>query len=311
MKRLAIAVVGAIVACAVIYATAYVYFQYLAYGRTDTCREIARWPLSTAPGTRTARHMGLAWRAGLLYVTDADNGIVERYRSDGTLESRWSGFERPVAVAPTDAAVYVADFLADRVVTLDVDGTVIGGFGQQGSGPGAFDAVGGVAVDQTGNIYASDFYNHRIQKFDPDGRFLREWGKKGRTSGRFQYPTGIAISAQGEIVVADAFNNRVQVFTSDGQYLRQWGGVGFGFGGAWPGWFRLAKEVAVDAAGSIYVADAFNGRIQTFTPEGTLLALWDPGSPALRYATGIAVADSGIVYVSDFYDTKIRQLRCE
>lgn len=311
MKRLATAVIGAIVACVLISATAYLYFHYVAYRRTETCLEIARWPLSTAPGTRAARHMGLAWRAELLYVTDAENGIVERYRSDGTLESRWSGFKRPVAVAPTDTAVYVADFLADRVVKLDVDGTVIGGFGQHGSGPGEFDAVGGVAVDRDGNIYASDFYNHRIQKFDPDRRFLREWGEKGRTSGRFQYPTGVAISAQGEIVVADAFNNRVQVFTSDGQYLRQWGGVGFGFGGAWPGWFRLAKEVAVDAAGSFYVADAFNGRVQTFTPDGKLLAVWNPGNPALRYAAGIAVADSGTVYVDDFYDTGIRQLRCE
>ncbi|MBI4264670.1 MAG: hypothetical protein HY657_09855 [Acidobacteria bacterium] len=48
--------------------------------------------------------------AGLLYVTDADNGVVERYGTDGTLESRWSGFTRPVAVAPTDGLVYVGDF---------------------------------------------------------------------------------------------------------------------------------------------------------------------------------------------------------
>lgn len=78
-----------------------------------------------------------------------------------------------------------------------------------------------------------------------------------------------------------------------------------------PAGFALAKEVALDAAGSVYVADAFNGRIQTFTPDGTLLALWDPDNPALRYAAGIAVADRGTIYVSDFYDTGIRQLRCE
>jgi hypothetical protein len=129
VKRLATAVIGVIVACVLVYATAYLYFHYFAYRRTDTCREIARWPLLTVPGARVARHMGIAWRGGLLYVTDADNGVVERYRSDGTLESRWSGFERPVAVAPTDTAVYVADFLADRAVKLDLDGTVIGGLG--------------------------------------------------------------------------------------------------------------------------------------------------------------------------------------
>ncbi|MBI4264675.1 MAG: hypothetical protein HY657_09885 [Acidobacteria bacterium] len=157
-------------------------------------------------------------------------------------------------------------------------------------------------------IYATAY---RIQKFDRDGRFLLEWGDQGRTSGRFQYPTGLAISVQGEVVVADAFNHRVQVFTPDGEYLRQWGGIGFGVGGGWPGWFRLAKEVAVDAAGSIFVADAFNGRIQMFTSNGQLLALWDPEDPALRYAAGIAVADDGTVYASDFYETDIRQLRCD
>ena len=110
--------------------------------------------------------------------------------------------------------------------------------------------------------------------------------------------------------MADAFNNRIQVFTPEGRYLRQWGGIGFGLGGGWPGWFRLAKEIAHDASGNVYVADAFNGRIQKFTPEGDLLAIWQPDGPDPRYASGVAVDAQGSVYASGFYAGQLWRLHC-
>lgn len=111
--------------------------------------------------------------------------------------------------------------------------------------------------------------------------------------------------------VADAFNNRVQVFTPDGRYLRHWGGIGFGVGSAWPGWFRLAKELAFDGDGNVYVADAFNRRIQKFTPDGGLLAIWEARDQELRYASAVAVGAEDTVYVGDFYTSVIREMRCE
>lgn len=294
-----------VVAVLLVYGGAYLYFH--ADSPSEMCRPVARWG---DPTVQLNRPMGLAWGGGLLYVADTEDGTVEQYRNDGSLVARWSGFRRPVAVAPTDSAVYVADFLADQVVELGPGGAAVARWGRHGTSPGEFDGLGGIAVDRQGNVYVSDFYNHRIQRFDANGRFLGQWGGEGRTSGHFRYPTGIAVSDRGEVFVADAFNNRVQVFTLEGHYLRQWGGIGFGIGGGWPGWFRLAKEIALDPAGNVYVVDAFNGRLQKFTPEGNLLALWDPGARDLWYPSGVAVDPAGDVYISEFYSNQLWKLQC-
>lgn len=301
MVALAIIVIAALG----IYGVAYLYYH--AGSPSQSCRRTASW----GGGTRLSHPMQLAWGDGLLYVADTDDGAVEQYRPDGSLVARWPGFERPVAVAVAEGTVYTADFLADQVVKITSEGEVLARWGRHGTGPGEFDAPAGVAVDRQGTVYVSDFYNHRIQRFDAAGRFLGQWGGEGRTKGRFRYPTGIAVSDRSEVFVADAFNHRVQVFTPEGEYLRQWGGIGWGFGGGWPGWFRLAKEVALDPGGDVYVADAFNGRVQKFTPEGDLLAIWDPDDPEVRYPAGVAVDPAGNLYVSGFYANRIWTLRCQ
>jgi tripartite motif-containing protein 71 len=309
VKRLGIGLAVTLAAVPLLYGAAFLYYH--AGSPRETCQAVARSGGAGGSAVRLDYPMGLAWANDLLYVADTEDGSVELYRADGSLASRWTGFQRPVAVAVSDSVAYVADFLADQVVRVGPGGTVLGRWGRHGTGPGEFDAPAGVAVDDQGNVFVSDLYNHWIQKFDASGRFLAAWGGKGRASGRFRYPAGVAVSRSGEVFVADAFNNRVQVFTRDGRYLRQWGGVGLGLGGGWPGWFRLAKEIALDRAGNVYVADAFNGRVQKFTPEGDLLAVWDPDDPDVRYPSGLAVGSAGILHVSGFYAHRVWTVRCQ
>lgn len=279
----------------------------------EICSAAEPWGVEGANDVRLNRPMGLAWADGFLYVADTENGEIKKLAEDGVLVARWPGFERPVAVAVTGETVYVADFLNDRITKLRVDGTVIAQWGRSGTGDGDFDAPSGIAVDRKGNIYVADFYNHRIQKFNGDGYFLLQWGSKGRWNGRFRFPTEIAINDQGEVLVADAYNNRVQRFTRDGDYIDQWGGIGFGVSGKWPGWFRLAKALTVDRQGDVYVADAFNRRIQKFSGGGDLLGqLGTQGSDdrQLNYPAGVAVDLTGRVYVSDFFENRIWKMEC-
>ncbi|MBI4539404.1 MAG: NHL repeat-containing protein [Gemmatimonadetes bacterium] len=306
MRRFIVGLAIAVAAFLGVYGGAYLYYH--AGSLRENCRRIAAWG---GGGDAGLNHpMQLAWGEGLLHVADTEDGAVKQYRPDGSLVARWTGFDRPVALAVAKRAVYVADFLADQVVKLSPEGEVLDRWGQHGTGLGQFDAPAGVAVDQQGNVYASDFYNHRIQKFDAAGRVLAEWGDKGRTRGRFRYPTGIAVSDRGEVFVADAFNHRVQVFTPEGEYLREWGGIGFGIGGSWPGWFFLAKEIALDPRGDVWVVDAFNRRLQKFTPEGDLLAIWNPDDPDFAYPSGVAVGPEGSVFISEFYTSRIHALQC-
>ncbi|MBI5747420.1 MAG: 6-bladed beta-propeller [Nitrospirae bacterium] len=255
--------------------------------------------------------MGIAWDGGFLYVADTENGEVKKFREDGTFVDQWNGFKRPVDIATSGNFAYVADFLADRIFKFKDDGTLINQWGMHGKGEGEFDAPTGIAVDEQEGVYVTDFYNHRIQKFSSNGRFLLQWGSNGRLSGKFHYPTDVTVDGQGYIYVADGFNHRVQKFTPEGGYLAKWGGTGYGLSGRWPGWFRLARAVAVDKEGHIYVADAFNNRLQKFTGNGKLLGIWGSlgsGTDQVHYTAGVAVDSEGNLYVSDFFNNRILKL---
>jgi len=66
--------------------------------------------------------------------------------------------------------------------------------------------------------------------------------------------------------VADGIgtNNRVAKFDKDGRFIKHWGSTGTG-----QGQFTGVKAIAIDAKGSVYVADAGNKRIQVFDAGGT------------------------------------------
>lgn len=279
----------------------------------EICTEDLRWGPEDARSAPLNHPMGMAWSNGFLYVADTENGAVKKYREDGSLVAEWNGFMRPVAVAVADDIVHVADFLADRVIKLSSDGEVIAQWGRSGKGDGEFDAPSGITVDSESNVYVVDFYNHRVQKFTADGKFLLQWGGEGRWNAQFLYPTEIAVNGRDEIFVADAYNHRIQKFTKEGDYIGKWGGVGYGMSGAWPGWFRLAKGIAVDSTGNVYVADAFNRRIQKFTGAGAYLGEWSNSGregDRLEYPAGVAIDGQGRMYVSDFFKNRIRRLEC-
>lgn len=144
-------------------------------------------------------------------------------------------------------------------------------WGVTGTGPGQFYGLRDVAIDpQRGALYASDASNSRIQKFDytiaPSGEISvtqrLTFGTYGQSLGRLAYPQYLAIDeATGNLAVGDMANRRIQIFDLDGQALREirpfddvedWQVMGLAFG----------------PDGALYAADAFNGTIWVFEPDG-------------------------------------------
>ncbi len=171
-------------------------------------------------------------------------------------------------------------------------------WGTQGSAPGQFEAVLGVAVAPNGNVYTCDAANNRIQVFTGAGVFLTQWGNTGTGNGQFRRPYGIAVDAAGDVYVADSDNDRIQKFTGTGEYVTQWGSRGFD-----PGQFWGVRAVAVDAGGTVFVGDAGAHGLQRFTSAGTLLGEWDMGFGGWTFGGhgvfGIAFDASGNVYVAN------------
>lgn len=252
--------------------------------------------------------IGVAYDAGRLYVSDAARNRLVVFDTTGRHLVEWNGdslgLARPMHLSiGSDGFLYVADYLSDRIVVVDLGGALVRGEGgRSGSGVGELDAPAGVASIGR-DLFVADFYNHRVDRLGPGGPGTL--GRPGRVfRGRLHYPTDVA--ADSLIYVADAYNHRIQVFRSDGAYVRRWGGpIGLGIPGPWKGWFRVATGVEV-AAGRVYVADFFNHRIQVFTDRGRYLAQI---TDSLRLPTDIAVDDTGLLYVADLGNGRIARFR--
>jgi streptogramin lyase len=212
--------------------------------------------------------------------------------------------------------LYVPEYFNDRIQVFELDGTPRRTIGEPGSGPGQFNAPGGVAVAPNGDLFVADFYNQRIQRLEADGGFVRQWGTTGEignSAGRFNYPTDAALAADGTLYVADGYGDRVQAFAPDGAFSHKWGGpFAINIFGPFNGWFAVATSVVVGPAGNVFVADFYNDRVQKFAPDGTFLTGFGQtgsGPGQFGHAIAMAVAEDGSVFVADFLNNRIEKWR--
>jgi predicted membrane-bound mannosyltransferase/sugar lactone lactonase YvrE len=162
--------------------------------------------------------------------------------------------------------LWVADSRNNRVQEFDSQGNFVAAFGRAGSFQGGFNEPWSLAVDGDGNVYVADTWNHRIEKFGPDFQFTGTWGQPTATASPGLYdmfgPRDILIAADGTLWITDTGNKRLLHYSAAGEALGAYGSEG-----AAPGQFSEPVGLAQDAAGNIYVADTWNGRIQRFTSE--------------------------------------------
>jgi sugar lactone lactonase YvrE len=139
-------------------------------------------------------------------------------------------------------------------------------------------------------------------------------------------PNSVAVDAGGNLFIADSFNHRVRRVDADTGMITTVAGTGvpgyLGNGGpATEAQLAFPSYVAVDANGSLYIADGMNDRIQRVdamtgimtTAAGTGLAgNTGDGGPAtsatLGYPSGLAVDLEGNLYFADTENHRIRRV---
>lgn len=252
-------------------------------------------PACTAPATATVAPPTVTWlrarsellrsaarvaidAAGSSYVTDGAAGRVIVRDRFGRLVAVRLGLKAPagIAVAP-DGRVYVVESAPRRVAVFGPDWTPWGALGE-----GELALPTDVAVDPgSGAVFVADGRANRILVYAPDGALRASFGTQGALPGQLQFPSGLHVTRGGELLVADQGNRRVQVFDGVGKLLR-----------CFPVQATRILGLASDAAGRIYVADAFQGLLEVRDPFGAWLGTvgrWGDGAGGLRTPGGVAV----------------------
>ena len=238
--------------------------------------------------------------------------------------------------------IYAADPQNSIVVRISPSGvmTVVAGSGIAGSsgdgGPATAASLNfpsGVAVDSAGNLYIVDAGNNRIREvsggtittvagngslgFSGDGGLATSASLGvgiGLISG------GVAVDSAGNLYIADTGNNRIRK-VSGGTITTVAGNGSPGFSGdggpATSAELNGPYGVAVDSAGSLYIADTFNSRIRkvsggiimTVAGGGVFLGDGGPATGAgLNYPDGVAVDSAGNLYIADTAEHRIRKV---
>jgi sugar lactone lactonase YvrE len=291
--------------------------------------------------------------SGLIYVVDVGNDTIRRVTPGGLVTTLagtvgvpgsndgtgTSAQLSPLGSIAIDKAgnLYFANGENSAVREVAPNGqvtTLFGGslFGSVGPGDGSeLLGLGGLAVDQEGNLFVADQGRNVLWKISPTGQvasFVGVSGGYGRADGigaaaRFSGPAGAAIDQNGNVYVADAANNVIRRIAPGGATTTfagsSDGSAGIADGTGSSAQFNFPSGVAVDGSGNVYVADTGNSTIRKVTPAGAVTTLaGTAGSTGSADGTGssaqfsnpegLAVDQNGNVYVADSENHVVRKV---
>ena len=286
-----------------------------AAGTTGTACTVDVQFLPTAPGVR--RGTVVIYDNGSpqiplitvpLYAV-ADAPVAAVAPNTATLISVGSGvLNLPFQVALDGAGnMYVGNYNAQNVLKVSAGG---GSASIVNTGSITLAYVTGVAVDAAGNLFIADHIHSRIVVVTADG--IPSVLTINGISPGLNLPTGLAIDKNGTLYITDWQNNRVVEVTSL-SLATSTSGSSSGNGSVLStGTYLIGTTsdtgVAVDAAGTVYVADRTNNRVIKVTAGGAASLVAVPGISALRNSQGVAVDGMGNLYIDDAGNNRIVQV---
>ena len=299
--------------------------------------------IRTVASTGLNRPYGIAVdSSGRLYIADLGNQCVRRVNLDGTLTVLiGKGLSAPRNLAfDVDGSLLISDFGNHQVLRYSATGvlSVVAGTGKAGfsgdTGPAAsaqLNAPAGLAVDASGALYIADSGNNRIRKV-----------VKGVITSAMSVGSPVAVTAVGTTVYVVAANYLGTLATAVGTFggvqdvaldsagnvyyitARQVEKIGarglltvIAGSGADPGYggdggpaasARLngPTALALDAAGTLYIADTLNNRVRGVSSAGLMETVLD--STVLNHPVGLALDAQSNLYIADAGNHRVVKL---
>jgi trimeric autotransporter adhesin len=216
--------------------------------------------------------------------------------------------------------VFLSDQSNNLVLRRSLDGTLtaiagngIAGFSGDG-GPATSASLNGpfgIALDSSGNLYIADNQNGRVRKVS--GGIITTVAGNGvigfsgdggpATAASLSGPSAVALDAAGDLYIADFSSNRVRE-VSNGIITTVAGNGGEVFscddGVATSANLHGPRDIALDSAGNLYIADEGNNCIREVT-AGIITTVVN----SLYAPQGVIVDSKGDLYISDSFDQRI------
>lgn len=137
---------------------------------------------------------------------------------------------------------------------------------------------------------------------------------------QFNMTSGVVRDASGNLFVCDRDNHRIRKITPAGMVSTFAGSSSTGLtdGTGTAARFNQPYCIAIDASGNLYVGDRMNHAIRKITPAAVVTTLAGTGTPGdvdgngsiarFNEPLGIAVDPSGLIYVADYINQKIKKV---
>jgi hypothetical protein len=272
--------------------------------------------------------VNVAYRDGLLYVADFDNGklrvIDVNTHNTGTVIAQ-QGFSRPFGMAfASDGTLYVSTDRDRNGNHTPMSGTIWKIDVSARSATVVAESVGrarGMVVLDDGRIAFADYIHHVIQVADPaTGQvtpLAGAWDVKGMADGpgataRFSAPYFLVVRGDGKLMVTDFDNNRIRLVSLDGTTETLAGATEAGAvdGPMAAARFSRPQAMTMAANGDVYVTDLGNFSVRRITGDrvetvaGNGRGGWvdsdDRLASELYGLEGLSVVpDGSMIYVAD------------
>lgn len=235
-----------------------------------------------ALNNKRARHTMKSIYTGILlavlFVSCKEEPKVMEWQLSTTIELEGIN---PIGIAQDKDGIWLSDGDHHRVVQIDDKGTVV-------TRIDSLDRPMHIAA-QNGKVFIPQYGNDQITIRENEHTYVLG------VADSLDAPAGIAVDGDA-IAIADFYNHRI-VYTANGT---DW--MTFGKEGNAHGEFYYPTDVHLTGE-KIYVADAYNNRVQVFDRQGKLLKVIGEDQK-MNAATGLFIADASI-YVTDFENNRV------
>ncbi len=241
---------------------------------------------------------------GDLLIADFDNGFIRRSTPTGDVSTVTNEvfFQRPFGLTLGGSGELLVETDFDELgLNGGPDGGVIWSVTTLTGTPTALATHAGrprgMARLGSGLVVVSDILRHDVRLFDPSlGTFAPLAGTAAcpafadgtGADARFNRPYGVAVLPSGEILVADQDNHRIRKITLAGE-VTTFAGDGTPDmidGPVASARFNAPQDLAVDAAGNVYVSDVGNHRIRRISSAGDVETIAGDGTAGFADGAG-------------------------